>query len=163
MYPCARKDRLLVERLADETLVYDLRRHKAHCLNETAAFVWDKCDGKTSVAQLARGLGNEFEASANEKIVWLALDRLQRAHLLQEREREQTQLRRYSRRQLVRKLGRMGVAIPVVMSIITPASAQTSLISPGQCAADPQGNAGRCCTNNRPCNPSNGKCVGATC
>ena len=40
LMPRARQDELVVEELQDETLVYDLERHKARCLNRTAALVW---------------------------------------------------------------------------------------------------------------------------
>ena len=35
----------VVERLADEVLVYDLSAHRAHCLSPAAARVWALCDG----------------------------------------------------------------------------------------------------------------------
>jgi hypothetical protein len=44
LMPRARRDELVVEELDDETLVYDLERHKARCLNHTAALVW-RCWG----------------------------------------------------------------------------------------------------------------------
>ena len=47
--PLARRERLLVEELPDEVLVYDLDREKAHCLNRTAALIWNHCDGRTTV------------------------------------------------------------------------------------------------------------------
>ena len=46
----ARHDELVVQELPDEVLVYDLRKHKAHCLNQTAAFVWNHCNGQASAA-----------------------------------------------------------------------------------------------------------------
>ena len=88
MNPHARTESLLVEELSEETLVYDEERHKAHCLNPTAAFVWHHCDGQTSVSELARLLEDELGIPANEEVVWLALDRLERVHLLEERSRE---------------------------------------------------------------------------
>ena len=51
--PRARNEGLLVQEMPDELLVYDLVRHKAHCLNQTAAMIWTRCDGKTSVKQMA--------------------------------------------------------------------------------------------------------------
>ena len=33
--------------------VYDVDGQKAHCLNRTAAFVWQRCDGTRTVAQIA--------------------------------------------------------------------------------------------------------------
>ena len=84
LMPRARQDELVVEELQDETLVYDLKRHKACCLNRTAALVWGRCDGQTSVAEVAALLKKELEIPADEAVVWMALDRLGRAHLLSE-------------------------------------------------------------------------------
>ena len=39
LMPRARQDELVVEELPDETLVYDLKRHKALCLNRTSVLV----------------------------------------------------------------------------------------------------------------------------
>ena len=50
MKPAKRTDGLVVTELQDEVLVYDLERHRAHCLNPTAAFVFRRCDGRTSVS-----------------------------------------------------------------------------------------------------------------
>ena len=44
--PVARKQGLVVQEMPDEVLIYDLDTNKAHCLNQTAAFVWKSCDGK---------------------------------------------------------------------------------------------------------------------
>jgi hypothetical protein len=46
----------VIQELPDETLVYDLQRNRAHCLNRTAALVWRHCDGQATVADLARSL-----------------------------------------------------------------------------------------------------------
>ena len=50
--PKARQEQLIVKELPDELLIYDLKRDKAHCLNETAALVWKNCDGHKTVDQL---------------------------------------------------------------------------------------------------------------
>ena len=39
---------MLVREIGEETLVYDLARHEAHCLNAPAAFVYRQCDGRTT-------------------------------------------------------------------------------------------------------------------
>ncbi len=99
--PDAREERLIVEEISDETLVYDEDSYRAHYLNPTAAFVWRHCDGQTSIGELAKLLHDEFGIPANEKVVWLALDRLEKANLLRER-MKRGDLPQYSRRQLVR-------------------------------------------------------------
>ena len=64
----ARHDELVVQELPDEVMVYDLKSHKAHCLNKTAAFIWNHCDGETSVADLVTLLKEESGSSANEAV-----------------------------------------------------------------------------------------------
>ena len=127
LMPRARKDELVVEELPDETLVYDLKRHKAHCLNPTAALVWQHCDGRTTSSDMAEILEQELELPRDEQIVWFAIDRLRKAKLLDKREDGPAKARRYSRRDLVRKLavvGGLSVLLPVVSSIKSPLAAQ---------------------------------------
>ena len=57
--PVARKEGLVIQEMPDEVLVYDLETNKAHCLNKTAAFVWNACDGKNSVAEITKLFGNQ--------------------------------------------------------------------------------------------------------
>ena len=46
MKPRARSDGLVVRHLPGELIVYDLERHAAHCLNETAATIFRHADGR---------------------------------------------------------------------------------------------------------------------
>ena len=118
--------------LSDETLVYDLKRDKAHCLNPTAAAVWQHCDGRTSVPELAAMLRRECDIAADDDVVWLALRQLQKARLLQERLQPPPELQRPSRRELIRRLG-VAAAVPIVMTILAPtARAQASDTCTGQ-------------------------------
>ena len=48
MLPHARVNELIVRELPEETLVYDQKHDKAHCLNRAAALVWRHCDGQTT-------------------------------------------------------------------------------------------------------------------
>src|SRR5438067_12451593 len=105
MEPRAREDELVVREVEDETLVYDLKRHKAHSLNHTAALVWRWCDGQATIPEMARRLSAETKIAAGEDAVWLALDGLGRARLLQERATRPDDAERVSRRAVARKLG----------------------------------------------------------
>jgi hypothetical protein len=126
MLPRRREEDLLVRSLSDETLVYDLKRDQAHCLNATAAAVWQRCDGRTSAAQLAAMLRRECNIGADENVVWLALRQLQKARLLQTRVHPPSNFPRLSRRELIRTMG-VAAALPVVMTILAPeARAQAS-------------------------------------
>src|SRR2546427_276885 len=100
--PIARKDGLVVKELEEELLVYDLEKHRAHCLNHSAAFVWKACDGKQTVAQIARSMPQRFGGPVEKEFVLLALNQLRRAKLLGDRASGES-LRVVSRRELLRK------------------------------------------------------------
>jgi hypothetical protein len=129
MYPEARQDRLLIEEVLDEVVVYDQDRNRAHRLNRTAALVWRHCDGRTSVEELAALLRKALDLPAEERLVWVALDQLGKAHLLRDPVLRPAEQAGVSRREAIRRLG-LGAAgallVPVVTSISapTPAMAQ---------------------------------------
>ena len=139
LMPRARQDELVVEELQDETLVYDLERHKARCLNRTAALVWRHCDGRTSVAEVAALLEEQLATPTDEAVVWMALDRLGRAHLLSEPVTLPADRAQYSRREMLRSLGRVAgisLLLPVIESIVSPlAAAQASCVTAAVCLA----------------------------
>ena len=142
LMPRARQDELVVEELPDETLVYDLKRHKANCLNRTAALVWQHCDGQTTVPELAALLEEQFATPTDEAVVWMALDRLGRAHLLREQVTLPAERARYSRREVLRTLRRaagISLLLPVVESIVAPrAAAQASCVTLAVCTLTTQ-------------------------
>lgn len=145
--PRARKDDLVVKEMPDEVLVYDLTRDKAHCLNRTAALVWNFCDGRTSVAKIATRLGEELDSSVDERVVWLALNQLSKNHLLEENIVPPALMTGMNRRELIRALGVAAVvAVPVVTSIVapTPAQAQSTPCLPGGSACSRSTD---CCSN----------------
>ena len=123
--PLARKEGLVIQELPDEVLVYDLDRDRAHCLNETAAFVWQHCDGRTSANEIARALGKKVNTAVDEKVVLFALDQLGRNHLMATPSVPPQLLAGLNRREMVRALGiAAAVAVPVVASIVAPTPAQ---------------------------------------
>ena len=144
--PRARKQGLVVQALPDETLVYDLDRDLAHCLNETASLVWRRCDGRTTTKEIARSLSKSLKQPVDEKIVWLALDQLDRNHLLSEESFIPKTVAGMNRREVVRALGiTAAIAIPAVVSIVapTPAQAATGCLQGGaSCTSSIQ-----CCSN----------------
>jgi hypothetical protein len=141
--PRARREGLLVQELADELLVYDRTRHRAHCLNQTAAMVWQRCDGMTSVNQMARLLGEATDSPVDEAVVWLAFDQLAKAQLLEDHAGWHGQSG-ISRREVIRRIGTAAaVALPVVSSIVAPRAVQaaTCLGSGAACTSSAQ-----CCS-----------------
>lgn len=126
MNPSARTNGLFTVEVGDDLLVYDQDRVKAHALNPAAALVWRHCDGHTSIAELTILLQRELGLPADENVVWLALDRLERAHLLVEHVPRPLNAGRQTRRQVVQKLGLAGglaLLLPIVESITAPAPA----------------------------------------
>jgi hypothetical protein len=125
--PRRRQLHLVIDELPDEVLIYDLDRHKAHCLNQTAALVWQHCDGKSNASQIARRLTQELQAPCKEELVWLALRQLERLHLLEQSISLPPSFAGITRRDMVRNLGiAAAVAIPLVTSIVSPTPAQAS-------------------------------------
>ena len=138
--PLMRTERLIVDELRDEVLVYDLDRHQAHCLNSTAALVWKHCDGQTNPPDIARRLQDELRVPWKEDHVWLALRQLEQIHLLEAPIALPPQLAGMSRRQMVRALGvAAAVAVPLVTSIVAPTPAQAASCAPSgaSCAVLP--------------------------
>jgi hypothetical protein len=155
--PQARKDELLVHELGDETLVYDLERHRAHSLNSSAALVWRHCDGRTTTTEMAALLERELNLPADEQVVLFALKRLQRARLLGEKLPPPAEATNPSRRELMRRLGMVGgmvVLIPLVQTIVAPQAAEAQ--SP-ECVNTPCPNGQSDCCPGTNCNgPQNG-------
>lgn len=46
-------DRITIQDVETETLIYDERSHKAWCLNRSSASIWRLCNGQYTVAQIA--------------------------------------------------------------------------------------------------------------
>ena len=154
--PRARKQGLVVQTLPDEMLVYDLDRDLAHCLNETASLVWRRCDGRTTTKEIALSLAKSLKHPVDEKIVWLALDQLDRNHLLSEDPFIPQAVAGMNRREVVRALGlSAAIAVPAVVSIVAPLPAQAAtgcVSSGGSCASI------MCCPG---CACTSGVCTGS--
>ncbi len=139
MPPLKRRDELVVRQVADETLVYDERNDRAHCLNRVAAVVWEQCDGRTSPEEIAASLNGDID------IVRLAIRKLDRARLLEPGvDRQEAQS--VSRRELARRLGVAAVALPLITSIIAPTPLMAASCAPrnGICG-EGQNNGTPCC------------------
>jgi hypothetical protein len=120
--PKAKTERLIVKEIDDETLVYEVSRHAATCLNEFAAKVWRQCDGDKSVADIADALGED------ERAVWLALHQLNKSKLLVEEIALPPDMRTgKTRRQIAGQLG-LGAAVAAVSSIVMTTAAHASCI-----------------------------------
>jgi hypothetical protein len=123
--PLARTNRLIVEELSDEVLIYDLDRDKAHHLNRSASIVWKHCDGLATTNEIAEMLGQELDSPVGEELVWLALYELEDAFLLQNKIKAPSAITQMTRRQMTTGLSAAALlAIPVILSLVAPTAAQ---------------------------------------
>lgn len=154
--PVVRTAELAVEELDGEVLVYDLERHKAHCLNGTSASIWHAIDGVRSVREIGRGLVDTPEGVDGEAIVWHALAQLDQRDLLLTPLPDDAPTASglaSSRRDLLKKaalVGALSLAIPVVRTIVAPDAAQAATCrEPGMaCASSAQCCSGLCLGSN---------------
>ena len=153
--PCARKESLIITKMPDEVLVYDLRNNEAHCLNRPAAVVWANCDGKKTIAQVSQLLERELKTPADHAMVWMAIDSLEEHGLLQGALNEAVRKPGLSRRKAMGAIAMAGLALPIITSIVAPAPVQAaSGLPPGACCQ----NNGECtsgsCSQNMPSCPN---------
>ncbi len=146
--PVARTESLIVKEVDGEILVYDLTTDKAHCLNDTAARVWRNCDGHKTVSEISETLSAESKTNVKDEVVWLALDQLKKFKLLEEAPAKPGFLAGMTRRQMVARMGIAAIAIPSIVSIVSPTAfaAGASCIPQGSvfCCVNPSD----CCTGN---------------
>jgi len=125
MKPLAQREGLLVEELDNELVIYELKRHLIHSLNPTTACVWRHCDGETTTTKLAALLTEATGLPNNEDLVWVALEQLEKIHLL----REPLPMNRpvgLSRRATIRRLGlaaNLALLFPAVSTMLVPSLA----------------------------------------
>ena len=123
MHPLHRREDLVVQEVDDETLVYDLRTHKARCLNPTSSMVWKLADGSRSPREIARHLSSKFKGEVPVEFVVLALEQLKREELLAGSE-DTDFLSGMSRREALKKVGvATAFALPLISVIIAPIAA----------------------------------------
>ncbi len=103
--------------------MYDPERHLAHSLNRAALAVWKHCSGHNSVTELRRRVAGELGVDIDESAIWLALRRLDSAHLLVG---TTDAFNAVSRRQVLRTAGRIGIlaaVTPLISSALVPTAA----------------------------------------
>ena len=130
--PRRREEELEIVELPEETLVYDLTRHKAYCLNRTAALVWKGCDGQTTTGEMAYVLQAETGMRGDDEVIAYALGQLERARLLAE-PAPVLPSAGLARRDFLLRLAMVGAGVallPAVASLLAPTPAQASH-SPG--------------------------------
>jgi hypothetical protein len=164
--PRARPEGLIVQKVADEAVIYDLETKEAHCLKPLAAFVFDASDGSTTIGKLAIRARAEVDPEVTDEQVADAVVQLEQIRLL-----EAPSLLvidgngGVSRRDMMRRMGYAGAAATVgtglVMSITAPAALAACSGQPAGCACgqNKECASGHCCKTAG----SNDKCNNGCC
>ena len=63
--PQARSD-LIVHELDGEALIFDAATSDTHRLNETARWLWQRCDGQHNARQIAAGMTDIYDVTLDE-------------------------------------------------------------------------------------------------
>jgi hypothetical protein len=128
MTPISRREGVLTHEVDGELVIYDQENDTAHRLSSMAAKVWQNCDGRRSVDDLAQLLG-EDEATDSAAVVQHALGELGRANLLADGAGVATLTRRTAMRRMAQVAGAV-----MVTSIVapTPAAALSGGKGPGK-------------------------------
>ncbi|HXG20636.1 MAG TPA: PqqD family protein [Methylomirabilota bacterium] len=68
-----------------ETVVFDRQRGLVHQLNQTASYIWERCDGCSSVEDIAAELQQTFDITYENAVkdVSRLIDEFQQRHLLE--------------------------------------------------------------------------------
>jgi hypothetical protein len=113
------RDQLVVEDLGTELMIYDPKRNRAFCLNQKAAFVWQRCDGKTTVREITAKLAQSSGETVHENVVQFALQSLLQDGLLETSSFDPVVPVGMTRRQVMKNIGvRAAVALPLVTALM---------------------------------------------
>src|SRR4051812_32878746 len=157
--PIARNTDVGVQEMDNEVLIYDFLTNKAYCLNETAALIWQNCDGRKSLSEVTEKVSRELKSPVDEGLVWLALEQLKKDNLVKHELAPPAVFDGMNRREVIKKIGLASmIALPLISAVVapTPASAQSAVKcalagsslgfcpSPGSCA--PTCDSSLCCS-----------------
>ena len=122
--PLARTSEIVVQELKDETLIYNLKTNQAIRLNQSAALVWKYCDGKTDIQQLVDLFNQNLNVAINEDYIFLTLDELAKADLLESYEKKFET--RMSRRKVLLNYALPMAMVPAATTLIAPLAAHAA-------------------------------------
>lgn len=121
--PQAKTKNIVVQNLDKEILIYDLIHNRAFCLNETAANIFNACDGRKTFEDLKR------THSYSDELIDFSLGELSKKNLLEDD--YESRFGNFSRREIVKRIGLGTVAaLPVIASLVAPSAANAGSTCP---------------------------------
>jgi hypothetical protein len=120
-----------IERAADEILALKEGSLEAHALNQSAAAVYDLCDGNTSKFEMAGEIHRRTGLPVDEEIVDLALSELVETGLVVLDGPESRSVG--TRRSLIRRLAlssTLALMLPIVETVVVPSVAEARSHTP---------------------------------
>ena len=147
-------------------MIYDLTINKAYCLNQTAGFVYQLCDGRRTVAEISDLMSKELKTLVSDDFVWLALNGLKKDGLLENADELANHFAGLTRREVVKRVGLASmVMLPLISSVAAPnaAMAQSGGIGLfGACVETVECQSGLMCNDCRGICPSLNWCCANT-
>ena len=146
----SRRRSLLIRELGTETLVYDMKSHRASCLNREAASVFRACNGHRTIAEIALNVGEALGREVDEHYIGLAISRLSQSGLVDTASIPESP----RRRELLRRVAATAaVALPTITSVLAPApaEAQSCVLMGLPCTMDSECCSGMCQMNQMLC------------
>ncbi len=111
----------LVSEVEGESIVLNHETREIHCLDNAARFIFEHCDGETSIAEIALQLRQTL--GVGEEYLWSALGGFDEKGLLA----EPWVLPETTRRRFIRKYGTAAALAPLaITSMLAPAPAEAA-------------------------------------
>ena len=132
--PLARTDRLLVESVGDEAVIFDLETRSSHALKPLAAAVFTCADGSNTVAEIAELVSYRLETQVTEADVAQVVAQLAELELLDAPELD-VESGGLSRRDALKTIAAVGAGAALI-STVTAGTALASSGSQGQLGDD---------------------------
>ena len=121
--PKCRQNDLVIQHLNGEVLIYDLAVHRAFCLNEASALVWQACNGQNTISDISHAVSKNLKTTVGDDFVWLALERLKKEDLITDGDEIKPDFNGLSRREVIKRIGLSSmVALPMIASLVAPSA-----------------------------------------
>jgi hypothetical protein len=118
------REHICTQQVGAEILVYDERRHKAFCLNQSSSVIWGLANGERTIGEMAAAASLQLESPVSEDFVLFAINELRREGLV-EQEATPELASTISRRVMMRRIGVGGaLLLPAIAAIVAPTAAQ---------------------------------------